>query len=136
MLAAFPTNVTPFFKNSKNIVVVWCGTNDSGVVPASTTWNNLVSYANAAHARGAKVIVVTMMSAINRDTFKNQLNPLIRNNWSGVFDALADVAADANLGADGAFNNHTYFSDGTHPTDSCSQTVIAPIIQTQIDSFT
>lgn len=135
MLAGETASVFPVLVSGTNIIVAWCGTNDFATTSASQSWTNLAAYANAIRARGvkAKLIVVTMMSANGRDTFKNQLNPLIRTNWPGVFDAIADVAADIHLGSDGAYASTTYFVDGLHPTLLSSQTLIAPIIQTAIN---
>ena len=138
LLASAPTNVDPHYDSTlyPNISVIWAGTNDCGHDTAAQSWANLAAYSAARHAIGFKTIIVTMMSFFGRDACKDALNPLIVANWPGVFDGLADVAANPLVGADGAYANLTYFqADRGHPTNFSAQTVIAPIIQPVIESL-
>lgn len=139
VLARAPANVDALFKTAgKNIVVIWAGTNDGplgGLTPAQS-WSNLSAYGDLVRGTGFKVIVVPMISRNGWDSYKNSLNALIYADWPNHFDAIADVAANANLGADGAYANSTYFlADGIHTTTLANQTIEQPIIQAQINAF-
>lgn len=146
MIANAPTVIDPcLISGHKNICVIWGGTNDmaqSGRTPAQT-YASLKTYCAARRAAGWKVVVVTMISRTGNnpvggeslDTDKTAYNALIRSDPT-IYDALADVAGNANLGADGAFSNTTYFQvDGVHPTQLSATTIIAPIIGAAISSI-
>jgi lysophospholipase L1-like esterase len=137
ILSAFSTSVTPLATSGLNIVTVLGGTDDCiQGDSASTAWSNLASIAAAAHSAGFKAIVMTLPSLNGYNTCRDALNTLIYANWSGTFDALADIAGNANLGADGAYSNATYFNaDGIHPTTLSEQTIMAPLEQTQINAL-
>lgn len=125
----------------RNIDVIWGGTNDfvvNGSTPAAV-YAILQEYCAARRAVGWKVIVVTMISRYfpggnpvsgeSIDADKDAYNALIRANWSTFADGLADVAANPNLGADGAYANLTYFqADQVHPTQFSITNIEAPII--------
>ncbi len=120
-----------------NVYVLWVGTNDCEVGrDPNTTWSNLVANSAARRAVGFKTVIGTMMSRGNGfDACKNVLNPIIRANWSGNFDGLADVAAVPQLGDDGAYANTTYFADTIHPTTFASHTLIEPVFETAIKAL-
>ena len=115
-----------------SIVELWAGTNDlcngNNATPAQVLTNTL-SIANAAANIGLKVLVNTMISrggtgtgSATCDSLKNTLNGLLRTNIPSYLPGrvfLNDIAADANLGADNAYSNATYFSsDHTHLTNA------------------
>ena len=126
MVATAPTTIDPHF-DPHSIVAVLGGTNDcANSIPASTAWANLVTYGNARHAVGFKTIVLTVPFD-STDTCRQAVNTLIRANWNtGPYDGLADDAA--------ALSPSDSF-DGTHPTTAASQTIIAPLIQTQVNAL-
>lgn len=137
MLAAWPTNVYAFFSPHSNIVAILGGTNDciQGVNPAQA-WSNLAAEGTALHNAGAKTIIVTLPSLQNHEVCRDAINTLIYANWSGIFDALADPAANANYGADGAWANLSFFvADGIHPNSTSEQTIIAPAVQSAINTI-
>jgi trimeric autotransporter adhesin len=128
---AFPLQVVPLYRSTaeRNLYALWCGTNDvqaAGGYTAAQTWGNLRQILHSAKLTGYKVLVSTMISRIGtgtggatNDSLKNQLNALIRQNWGGEADGLVDIASFAQLGADGANSNLTYFqNDAVHPTQN------------------
>lgn len=130
-----PTTTDPLFPGAgQQAVIIWAGTNTGGLT-AAQTWSKLSDYAAARKVVGWKVIVVTMLSRMAEDAYKNSLNALIRANWAGTFDGLFDIAVIPVLGADGAYANTTYFIDGIHPTVSAEQTVVVPFMQAGVNAF-
>lgn len=116
----------------ENWITVWCGTND--IVNGATAEQvvaGLVSYCQARRQAGFKVLVFTILprTAISgaKETERQELNTIIRATWVTFADGLADVAADATLGAENANLNTTYYSDGTHLT-AAGHTIVAAIV--------
>ncbi len=126
-----------YVAGKRNIVTILGGENDCllGGTTAATSWANLAAYAAARHTKGWKVIVMTIQSIQSFDACRNAINAQIYANWSGVFDGLADLAADPNMGPDGSWSNATYFVNGTHPSSFGEQNVMAPLVQTQANLF-
>jgi hypothetical protein len=119
--------------------VNWDGTNDMG---AGDTAQNVVSYfqniCRQVHAYNlsTKCLIGSMIDRTSggTDAEKNSLDTLLRANWRQVgIDALVDVAADPNLGADGAANNTTYFVDKIHPNTFAAWNDQNPIWQRAIN---
>lgn len=119
-----------------NASLLWCGTNDiavGGTVAAA--YSILVQLSQHQRLLGWKIMVGTMISRNGLDTQKNQLNALIRGNWSSFADVLVDFAANANIGADGAYANPTYFQpDGVHLTDA-GYMIVGGIANTSINNY-
>lgn len=142
--AAF-TSVDPLYstKNRYNVDVIFGGTNNFYFSQSlAETYDSLLAYCASRRLAGYKVIVVTMMSRVGTglggatlDSFKNSYNAIIRARWPEFADGLADVASNPNLGADGAYANLTYFTDGVHPT-TAGYTIIAGIISNTINRLT
>lgn len=116
-------------KAKNNIVTVFIGSNDGALYGATArhTANRLAAYCRQLKLAGAKPVVLTMISRVGYDTFKNSYNALIRDEWRTYADAIADVADDALLGADGAYSNATYFADNIHPTDAGHALIAAAV---------
>jgi hypothetical protein len=117
-------------------LVVWAGAAD--IILNATTprqaFSYLEEYCKQRRRVGWKVIVGTMISAVDNDANKNTYNALIRSHWTEFADGLADIASNANLGADGAYSNTTYFNvDQIHLTDT-GYALIAPIVQAAIET--
>lgn len=131
-----PTTIDPALNPSgaKNVSLVWCGTNDGPSNPQQTI-SNLATYCRARRAVGWKTLICTMISrASGLDPWKNTLNGLIRPNWNQWADGLIDIAANPNLGADGAYTNTRYFNiDQTHPTSESDYNIIAFMMQQAIN---
>lgn len=121
-------NVDPKLSISSrlNIVVFWAGVNDIAVqdLPASTAYNNLVSYCTARKAKGWKVIVCTevSMKGIGSggvcDSLRTLLNDSIRANWVEFADGIADLAGHKSIGYIGAYKDTSFFCDGIHLTNA------------------
>ena len=131
---------------SRNLLTIWAGTNDlaQGGYTVAQTVAALGSYIRARKSEGWRVLVATMISRVgngtggtSNDTLKNEYNAYIRSLWrQWGADGLVDVAANALLGADGAYADTTYFAvDGTHPTTLSASTIIAPMFQQAINRF-
>jgi hypothetical protein len=128
---------------ASNALTVWLGTNDCafGGGGANTAANGQAAYANLAYAlrqmrlhgstsMNQKLIIASMISRTGLDTCKNGINTVMRQQWSAIADGFADIAADPNLGADGANANSTYFQvDAIHPTTHGQANDIAPVMQ-------
>lgn len=104
---------------SVDVLVVWEGSNDlaqnSATVDAAFT--RLVDYARARRAAGWRVVMVTVLPRLAGPTFERDrqaLNARLREGWRAWADALADVAADPEIGAAGSAENRKYYLDGTH----------------------
>ena len=115
-------------KTNKQYCHIWAGTNDIATqfTPADA-WQSLIALGQECVGSGGIPIVSTMISRVDFDTEKNELNALIRAGWQQAgFAAVDDLAAYPELGADGAYANQTYFyTDGIHltgPNGLCSGT--------------
>lgn len=136
-------SLNPMFRSGTNaatrqVAVVWIGANNiAGAVscPPNTTAsevNQLASLCNVRRTVGWKCMPMTVLSHIGGgvDAIKNTWNTLLRQTWSTWADGLIDIAANPNLGADGAFANTTFFQvDGIHPTGFSFTTIVAPMVQ-------
>ncbi len=116
--ARYSTSVAPFYASNRarNVASIMCGANDGGGT-AAASYASILSWVSAAKASGYQVIVLTMLSRVGGDTFKNALNPLITGGAVANGYTVADAGSDPNLGCDGCYTNSTYFqADGIHPT--------------------
>jgi hypothetical protein len=144
MITAAPASVYPLFTSmaKRNIDSWWGGTNNLfyGGTPASALAQAL-AYAADAHKAGFKVAALTALSrtgtgvgGASLDSLTQQYNGLLRA-YSGYFDIFIDIAANANLGAVGAYANTTYFLvDGTHLTLT-GNTLVASIASAAINAY-
>lgn len=123
------TQVFPNFNAARgDILAMWEGTNhlflDSSVT-ATTAYNAIVSYCQAAAAAGVtRIVAGTAMPRFDGggsyETRRTALNTLLRSGLAaavtGATVVIADVGGDSLLGVAGAFNNATYFdpNDFTH----------------------
>ncbi len=108
--------------SGRDICHIWEGTNDvANGMGITQTALAIQVHAAEARAEGCKrVIVATMISRIGQDSNKDSLNGWLRLQWHGFADALNDLAAVPNIGADGAYANTSspacFNSDNTHLT--------------------
>lgn len=112
---------------SRNAVIVWAGTNEGGNV------GGLAQYCKDRQKAGWKCIVATMVSRTGLDATKNAYDTSIRTLWPSFADAFADIAADPNLGADGASASATFFQDGIHPTQGSIYNDEVPIFERAVN---
>lgn len=131
---------------SKNIVIVWGGTNDiTGGATAASTYTSLQSYTSTAKAAGFKVIWATMLPRTDLSgaaqvqwTAYNTLIRAATLGQSNTADALADVQSNATMGPLAAASNTSLYciapddvSGGIHPTD-LGNSLLAPYFVTAL----
>lgn len=137
MLANAPANVDTRFNPAlaKNVVVIWGGTNDiANAHQPVDVYANLVSYVAARHAKGWKVVVVTMLSRVGWDMKKDDYDALILANTAGA-DVVVNMTPTP-LGMDGGFANMRWFNpDEIHPVTNGVTTYEAPMISTAVNAL-
>ena len=126
MAADAGTEVDPLYATSRrcNILVCWEGTNDLilGTAPpydARQAYRHLAAYCKARQRAGFRVVICTVLPRGRLAAFydaRNALNAELRAHWRSFADALADVAANMTIGADGAETDATYYRDTVHLT--------------------
>lgn len=138
-------NLTPFYSTSraKNICLLAAGTNDlANGNGAAATIAAYFAACDANRALGAKVVACTILPRSNamivsQGTFnadRATVNAAIIAN-SSHYDALANVAAVATMGADGDSNNATnYQADLIHPT-AIGHGLIEPTYRAAVSSL-
>jgi lysophospholipase L1-like esterase len=125
-----------------NVVVVWVGVNDIAINDRSAefTFTNLVTYCTERRTKGWKVIVCTEVSMKGQgsngecDLTREIYNDLIKNHWQEFADGTADLAANPEIGAVGAYLDTTYFCDGIHLTNSGTE-IVAGLVNQTIDKL-
>ncbi len=131
-----------------NIVTLWNGTNSLalivGYTPAMVA-RDLAAQVAMVRKAGCLPYVMTMISRSDLtnqqggslDNDKNALNALIRSQWKAWgATGLIDVAADPNLGADGASTNAQYYTaDHVHLNDAGYALVAAAVARALDWSF-
>jgi lysophospholipase L1-like esterase len=136
-LTSRASSVDAVYKASrtKNVEVVLIGANDLLGGAAATFVANLKTYCLARKATGWQVVVLTVTPRTNSgfNATRNAANTLIRADPS-FYDALADVAADVDVGCDACASNTTFYSDGTHPTPA-GHAKIAPYVISALQSL-
>lgn len=126
--------------SGNDIIIFWEGTNDIwGGATAIQSEANINTACSGWRALGYKIVVVTILprSATGSFTEAKRLaaNILIRANYAGYADAIADVGADALMGQTGDETNLTYYTaDQVHPTVA-GYTRLAGIIQTVVNGL-
>lgn len=137
MLANAPTNIDPWFNPNlaKNVIVIWAGTNDIATAHQPVdVYANLISYVAARHAKGWKVVVVTMLSRVGWDQKKDQYNALIEANTAGADEVV--VFDSTPLGIDNGYANPLWFNpDEIHPLTVGVTTYEAPMISTAVNAL-
>lgn len=137
LLAAGPFTEDPAYVASSpvNLIHFFAGTNDIAINSSITdAEEGNRAYCTARHLIGWKCIVTTMVSRTGIDASKDTLDTWLRQNWRNFADGLTDLAADPNLGADGANASGTYFfSDHVHPSQHSIYNDELPIIQRSIN---
>lgn len=107
-----------------NILVCWEGTNDliygtARPYDARQAYRHLAAYCKARQRAGFRVVICTVLPRGRSAAFyeaRNALNAELRAHWRSFADALADIAADKIIGADGAEIDATYYRDTVHLT--------------------
>lgn len=117
----------------RNVCVYYAGTNDllgslsnvATMTPLATMQSGYSALCQQAKDAGFFVVACTIASlggTTNYDaTVESQrqaFNAWLRLNYTTFADALADIGANATIGAPGACDNTTYFIGKIHPTDA------------------
>jgi hypothetical protein len=100
------------------VVVAWGGTNDLALWKhsAAVVYGDIRDYCLGRVRKGFEVVVLTILPRSDAKSYpgfeinRQDLNYLIRCHWREFADALVDVAADPNLGENGAELNQEYFN--------------------------
>lgn len=106
----------------KNILVLFCGTNDiAGGADGATTYARALAYCQARQAAGWLIVIVTMLPRGDA-TFEAKrviYNNLVAANWQTFADAYYPAHLDANIGVASANTNLTYYNaDQVHPINA------------------
>jgi len=108
-----------------SVAIVFSGTNDflSGSTTAQQVISNYMGEVQTLKKSGCQVFVATMLSrdygGVNYDAKKNSFDEQLLSQAKAMgADGVVDLAADPNLGADGAYASSTWFTDQTHPTNA------------------
>lgn len=123
LISVYPT-FSPYIAAQPSIVVTNMGTNDIALTAdsAATIYARLATICGLAHADGAKMIISTILPAVNinytapRLAELAALNTMIRDGWASIADGLIDHAADPIMGAPDAPLDTSLYLDGLHPT--------------------
>jgi hypothetical protein len=118
-IGGFPSQAALNFYNPRrrvNLITLECGVNDwiHGNT-AAQAFTGVTNFVTAAKAAGFTVFVSTLTDSCHifegggETTFRAALNTSIRNGAAGQGYTVVDYAANANIGADGANQNSTYF---------------------------
>jgi lysophospholipase L1-like esterase len=107
---------------TRNVLVVWVGTNDLGFgEDPAAVHEQLRTYAAARRAAGWTVVVGTALprsflaDVPGYEQRRRAFNDLVRQEWPTYADQLVDVGADPQLGAPGAQDDRAlYLGDRTH----------------------
>jgi len=121
--------------NAHNICCVLCGQLDGG--PSADTVAALGAYCAARQATGWQVVICTLPSyawELDAAHVRTDINTLIRSQYAGWADALADLAADGRIGDDGDYLDGTYFLDDIHMIDA-GYAIVAGIVETAIEGL-
>lgn len=103
---------------SRNIVLIWGGTNDIAINSESgdAVWQEVYDYCAARKAEGWLVFVVTMLPRSDAgiyasfETERQEFLNLLRNEWPLVANGLVDPALDNRIGDDGDDEDTDYFN--------------------------
>lgn len=137
------TTIAPLFNNlgflngAKTVFCLFAGIEDirGGTTPAAL-WTLAQTFITYLKAIGGYVLIFTLPSDFGFDTQRDTYNALVQAGWAGAgADRLVDLAADSNIGPDGAYADTDYFaSDGIHLTAEGYQ-VVADLVQDEIDDL-
>ena len=137
MAADAGAEVDPLYAASRrrNILVCWEGTNDlilgtASPYDARQAYRHLAAYCEARQRAGFRVVICTVLPRGRSAAFyeaRNALNAELRAHWRSFADALADVAANMTIGADGAETDATYYRDTVHLT-AAGYAIVARVV--------
>ena len=139
----FASQITPIlsrYPTDNRIVFCAYGTNDLTIAgrSAAQIYADLQTYCGMVRAGGGKVIVATLLPNASwngtQQTTRNDFNTLVRTNWAGFADGIADFALDSTMGPQSAASNTTLYEDGLHITN-IGAAYLAPIVAAAVDAL-
>ena len=140
---SYTTDVSPLlsvYPTDNRIIFLAYGTNDLTILgrSASEIYSDIQTYCSTARADGAKIILATLLPNgswdVTRQATRNDLNALIRGNWSTFADGIADFAADPTMGPQSAASNIALYPDGLHVSME-GAAYLAPIAAAAINAL-
>lgn len=139
LIDEFGTKIAPYIKPNDILVFNEATNSLQSLQNKDSVYNQIVRYSNLVHAKGAKIVVLTLTARTvaagygNFETDRLALNVLIRNSSS--FDAVCDVGGLTEFNSTAAAGNATYYNaDGLH-LESAGTTLYGQTIQPTIQPF-
>lgn len=141
MVADMDTDVLPRLdlRYGQIIMVVSGGANDLGdsSLSAADVFNRKATYIDAVRAvcPAVQIVVDTCTPSgadATRETRRISYNTYVRDHYTEIADALADVGGDATIGAPGSQDNLTYYDAGKAHLTVAGYTIWAGLVQTAI----
>ncbi len=123
------------FPGTRNVLVVWAGTNDLGIGAEPTAAHEeLRAYTAARRVAGWTVVVITSLPRTflgdvpDYEARRQAFNEIVRSQWPGYADLLIDIGSDPELGVAGAQDDPRWYGpDHTHLTDEGRRAVAARV---------
>lgn len=139
MTAKAPTQVDPLAAATGKTLVVPCFEYYNSKAAHPTPANQMITYLQARRAAGCKIVFATSMdSFLANSTDRGNYNSYWDSNYATYTDAYAPIHTNSNIGivgACGASQPSTYFTDTIgHPT-AADYTVIAGLMTTAINAL-
>lgn len=123
------------------IVSIMIGTNDTSEIASlghMAYWAKLLALYTDYRNAGALVVACTLLpdgtGSATWDTERGLLNAYMRTQTS-AYDALADVAADANIGQDASVLDPTYYNVDQRHLTAAGHVVAAGIVKTAMQAL-
>lgn len=143
LAAADPTGVdTMWLYGKRNVAVLWEITNQIAFGTGSgAAYTNYVNWCNGRRANGYYVVATTVLPRgdagidVDFETKRFQVNTNIVATWTQFADALADVAANTNIGCATCYTNTTYYLYDLVHLNNTGADVAAGIFGPAIDSI-
>lgn len=139
MTAKAPTQVDPLAAATGKTLVVPCFEYYNSKAAHPTPANQMITYLQARRAAGCKIVFATSMdSFLANSTDRGNYNSYWDSNYATYTDAYAPIHTNSNIGivgACGASQPSTYFTDTIgHPT-AAGYTVLAGLMTTAVNAL-
>ncbi len=143
MTISQPDTVTPLYTSvyKNKILTIMVGVNHEGQ-DSTICYAELVALCNERKSEGWKIVICTFTPITVQgdyppwqETYRQELNALIRTNYTSFADALADVGADSRIGDFGDQEDLTYYDTDEIHLNATGHVVVAEIIKAAIDTI-
>lgn len=138
------TTVDPFYdaNRTKNVVLIWGGTNDVlGGSSAATIMTKIESYCAARRSAGFQVLPFTLQpigTNAAHETVRQDFNTLLRaaSGTAPFQDGIVDIAANTDIGDDGDQNDATYYDPvGKVHMTNAGYAIVAEIARVAVEAL-